>query len=230
MVITIVFRAGGLSGRNAYTGDGQVITPQSLLVGTRNAGKLEELRRLLADLPLKLYGLTDFPDVETVAETGGSFVENASLKATEYARQTGLLSLADDSGLEVDALGGAPGIWSARYAGEGASDGDRTAKLLDELSIIPAAKRSARFVSAVAIANREGQILNVSVGTCDGQIDFAPHGSKGFGYDPVFIPSGFDKTFGELESAIKNQISHRARALFGAREFLRTLTTPSSAG
>jgi XTP/dITP diphosphohydrolase len=207
-----------------------VITPQSLLIGTQNEGKLEELRRLLDDLPLTLYGLTDFPDTETVPETGESFIENASLKAAGYARQTGLLTLADDSGLEVDALGGTPGILSARYAGEGASDADRTARLLAELSMIPAAERSARFVSAVAIANGQGQVLNVSVGTCEGQIDFAPHGSGGFGYDPVFIPSGYDKSFGELKSAIKNQISHRARALSGAREFLRTLTTPSSAG
>jgi XTP/dITP diphosphohydrolase len=207
-----------------------VITPQSLLIGTQNEGKLEELRRLLDDLPLTLYGLTDFPDVETVPETGESFIENASLKAAGYARQTGLLTLADDSGLEVDALAGTPGILSARYAGEGASDADRTARLLAELSMIPAAERSARFVSAVAIANGQGQVLNVSVGMCEGQIDFAPHGSGGFGYDPVFIPSGYDKSFGELKSAIKNQISHRARALSGAREFLRTLTTPSSAG
>ena len=206
------------------------MTPQALLVATRNEGKLEELRQLLDDLPLELYGLTDFPDVETVPETGETFIENASLKATGYAMQTGLLTLADDSGLEVHALGGAPGIRSARYAGESASDADRTARLLAELSNIPAAKRSARFVAAVAIATSEGQILNVSVGTCEGHIDFAPHGSGGFGYDPVFIPSGYDKSFAELESAIKNQISHRARALSGTREFLRTLTIPSSAG
>jgi len=207
-----------------------VTTPQSLLVATQNKGKLEELRQLLEDLPLELYGLSDFPDVETVPETGESFIENASLKAAGYAAQTGLLTLADDSGLEVDALGGAPGIRSARYAGESASDADRTSRLLAELSNIPAAKRSARFVSAVAIATSEGQIMNVSVGTCDGHIDFAPHGSEGFGYDPVFIPGGYDQSFGELESAIKNQLSHRARALSGTREFLRTLTIPSSAG
>jgi XTP/dITP diphosphohydrolase len=201
---------------------------QSLLVATRNEGKVEELQQLLNDLPLELYGLSDFRNVETVPETGESFIENASLKAAGYATQTGFLTLADDSGLEVDALGGAPGILSARYAGEGASDADRTVRLLAELSNIPAAKRSARFVSAVAIANSDGRILNVSVGTCEGHIDFAPHGSGGFGYDPVFIPSGYDKSFAELKSAIKNQISHRAHALSAAREFLRTLTIPSS--
>ena len=202
-----------------------MMTPQSLLVATQNKGKLEELRQLLGDLPLELYGLTDFPDVETVPETGESFIENASLKAAGYATQTGLLTLADDSGLEVDALGGAPGIRSARYAGEGASDADRATRLLTELSNVSVEKRSARFVSAVAIANTKGQIVNVSVGVCDGRIDFAPSGSGGFGYDPVFIPSDYDKSFGELRSEIKNQISHRARALLAAREFLLTLTT-----
>lgn len=207
-----------------------MITPQSLLVATRNEGKLKELRQLLAGLPFELYGLSDFPKVESVPETGESFSENACLKAAGYAAQTGFLTLADDSGLEVDALGGAPGILSARYAGEGATDADRTNRLLTELSDVPAAKRSARFVSAVAIANTRGQIVNVSVGTCDGRIDFAPSGSGGFGYDPVFVPSGYDKTFGELESEIKSRISHRARALLAAREFLLTLTIPSSDG
>jgi XTP/dITP diphosphohydrolase len=206
-----------------------VITPRYLLVATQNRGKLAELRQLLGDLSLELCGLTDFPCVTEVAETGDSFIENASLKAAGYATQTGLLTLADDSGLVVEALGGAPGIFSARYGGEDASDADRTNKLLSELSLIPAPARSARFVSAAAIANSTGQILNISVGTCDGQIDFAAHGSGGFGYDPVFIPSGYDQTFAELKPAIKNQISHRARALAGTREFLRTLTIPSSA-
>jgi XTP/dITP diphosphohydrolase len=230
MDLTILIWSVRISARNADAGDCQVITPQSLVVATRNQGKLEELRQLLDDMPLKLYGLADFSGVKTVPETGKTFIENASLKAAGYAKQTGRLTLADDSGLEVDALGGAPGIRSARYAGEDASDADRTARLLTELSIIPAAKRSARFVSAVAIANSDGQILHVSVGSCNGHIDFAPHGSGGFGYHPVFIPSGYDKSFGELKSVIKNQISHRARALSGAREFLRTLTIPSSAG
>lgn len=205
------------------------MTPQYLLVATQNQGKLEELRLLLGDLALELRGLIDFPAVTQVPETGDSFIENAALKAVGYATQTGLLTLADDSGLEVDALNGAPGIFSARYGGEGNTDEDRTARLLSELSMIPKAARSARFVSAVAIANSKGQILNVSVGTSDGQIDFAARGTGGFGYDPVFIPSGYDKTFAELKSVVKNQISHRARALSGTREFLRTLTIPPSA-
>lgn len=204
-------------------------TPRSLLVATRNDGKLEELRQLLGDVPLDLHGLADFPCVVAVSETGDSFIENASLKAAGYAKQTGLLTLADDSGLEVHALGGAPGVLSARYAGERSSDAERTTKLLSALSTFPAPRRTARFVSAIAIANGEGQILNISVGKCDGHIDFAPRGSQGFGYDPVFIPIGYDKTFAELKPASKNQVSHRARALLSAREFLRTLTIPSSA-
>lgn len=201
---------------------------QPLLVATRNLGKLEELRQLLSDLPFDLYGLERFPGVEEVTETGESFIENAALKAVGYATQTRLLTLADDSGLEVDALGGDPGLFSARYAGEQASDVERTTKLLAELSSIAAPKRTARFVSAVATASSKGQILNVSVGTCDGHIGFAPRGCVGFGYDPIFIPIGYEQTFAELKPEIKNQISHRARALVGAREFLRSLTIASS--
>lgn len=229
MDLAIRLRPGWITPGDPGSGDFQVNTPRSLLVATRNKGKLEELRQLLGDFPLDLHGLADFPGVITVPETGDSFIENASLKAAGYAEQTGLLTLADDSGLEVHALGGAPGVLSARYAGEGAPDVERTTKLLEELSLIPALKRTARFVSAVAIANSEGQILNISVGKCDGHIDFAPRGSGGFGYDPVFIPIGYEQTFAELKPAIKNQISHRARALLSTREFLRTLTIPSSA-
>jgi XTP/dITP diphosphohydrolase len=220
----ILVRFGWLAFGNADAGDRQVII---LLLATQNEGKLKELRSLLADLPLDLFSLADFPKVEVVPETGESFTENASLKAVGYALQTGLLTLADDSGLEVDALGGAPGIFSARYAGEGAADADRTNRLLAELSNTPAGERAARFVSAVAIANEGGEVVNLSIGACEGQIDFAPSGTEGFGYDPVFIPSGYDKSFGALKSEIKNQISHRARALLAAREFLRTLTQGS---
>lgn len=204
-----------------------MIIPRSLVVATENLGKLQELRQLLGDLPLELYGLTDFPNIEAVPETGESFVENASLKAVGYANQTGWLTLADDSGLEVDALGGAPGVLSARYAAVGASDLERIEKLLSELSNNPATKRSARFVSAVAIASGDGRILNVSAGKCNGHIHFAPRGAGGFGYDPIFIPAGYNKTFAELKTEIKNKISHRAGALLGARKFLRSLTNAS---
>jgi XTP/dITP diphosphohydrolase len=200
----------------------------ALLVATRNEGKLRELRQLLVDLPLVLLGLDDFPLVQTVPETGLTFVENASLKASGYANQVHILTLADDSGLEVDALGGAPGVLSARYAGADASDAVRIDKLLAELRSIEIVNRSARFVSAIAIASRAGSIMNISQGTCEGQIDLAPHGEHGFGYDPVFIPRGHTSTFAELAPSVKNLISHRARALQGALNYLRALTGASA--
>lgn len=203
---------------------------QVLVIATRNSGKLLELCELLRDLPFSLRDLNSFPLVEAVEETGATFAENAAVKARAYAQQTRLMTLADDSGLEVVSLGGAPGVRSARYAGEGASDAQRANKLLSELAKRASADRTARFVSAVAIANTAGLILNVSIGVCDGRIANAPRGPNGFGYDPVFIPKGYDQTFGELSSEVKNQVSHRARALKGALSFLRSLTTASGDG
>lgn len=195
-----------------------------LLIATRNQGKLQELRDLLKERPFDLCDLRSFPAIQTVAETGGTFAENAELKAAGYAKQSGAMTIADDSGLEVQALGGRPGVLSARYAGAGASDSDRVDKLLCELSNIPLSNRGAQFVSAVAIANCEGEVLNVSIGVCAGRIADVPRGANGFGYDPVFIPDGFDETFAQLPSNVKNQISHRAQALKDAAEFLRSLT------
>lgn len=202
---------------------------RTLLVATHNKGKLKELREFLADLPLTIFDLDSFPFVEPIAETGETFAENSTLKASGYAKQTGLLTLADDSGLEVDALDGAPGVLSARYGGPGASDSDRTSKLLAELSGTPEESRTARFVSVIAIADKDGQILNLSEGKCQGRIAYGPHGSHGFGYDPIFIPDGFKDTFGELGVEVKNRISHRARALDQACEFLRSLTVSHAA-
>src|SRR5258706_13524860 len=172
MDLAILLWPDGLATGNANSGERQVITRQSLLVATQNQGKLRELRQLLAHLPIELSALTDFPTVEKVPETGDSFIENASLKAVGYATQTGRLTVADDSGLEVDALGGAPGILSSRYAGEGASDADRIGKLLAELSRNSAAERSARFVSAGFSGRGRGKILHVSVGNCGGGVNF----------------------------------------------------------
>lgn len=201
----------------------------SLLIATGNKGKLQELRQLLTDLPLVLLGLGDFPAIHHhVAETGATFVENASLKASGYARQAKVLTLADDSGLEVDALGGAPGVRSARFAGETASDEARVDRLLTELSNVEGAERLARFVCAVVIADGKGAILNISTGICEGHIAVAARGKQGFGYDPVFIPEGHQSSFGELTPEIKNQISHRARALKGAYRFLLALTAASA--
>jgi XTP/dITP diphosphohydrolase len=202
---------------------------QTLLTATRNQGKLKEIRQLLRHLPFILRDLNDFPALGQIEETGKTFAENASLKAAGYATQTGLLTLADDSGLEVDGLKGGPGVLSARYAGDSSSDTERTAKLLTELSNVQSAARAARFVSVIAIADGDGRIINISTGVCEGRIALEPKGSNGFGYDPIFIPDGYDVTFAELKPEIKNQISHRARALVDTHEFLRTLTVASSA-
>ena len=206
------------------------MSQQVVLIATLNSGKLLELRELLRDLPFTLRDLNSFPLIEPVEETGATFVENASLKARSYAQQTRLITLADDSGLEVSCLDGAPGLRSARYGGEGASDEKRMNKLLAELSKRSSTDRTARFVSAVAIANTAGLILNISRGVCDGRIATVPRGPNGFGYDPIFIPNGYDQTFGELSAEVKSQISHRARALKDTTDFLRSLTMRSGDG
>lgn len=192
-----------------------------LLVATRNAGKVRELALSLAPLPLRLRTLCEFANINEVNETGCTFAENAALKARSYASQTGLPTLADDSGLEVDALNGAPGIFSARYAGEAASDGERVARLLAELARTHDQKRRAAFVCALAIADPQKDSLQIWTGRCAGRIAPAPRGGNGFGYDPVFIPDGYALTFGELGDDVKQRISHRARALDAAYASLR---------
>lgn len=191
-----------------------------LLLGTRNPGKVIEITEILADSGWTISSLCEFPDVGEAEENFVTFAENAIAKAQFYASATGLCALADDSGLEVAALGGAPGVFSARYAGENASDADRRALLLSELDRIGDTERSARFVAVVAIARPDGEVLNVSDGVCEGAISFSPRGTGGFGYDPLFVPDGYNQTFAELPDTIKNRISHRARALMGTHEFL----------
>ncbi len=207
-----------------------MIERRALVLGTRNKGKLRELRSLLSDLPFELHELTDLPYISDVPETGRTFLENACRKAAGYARQTGLLTLADDSGLEVDALLGRPGVLSARYGGGGASDAERTAKILSEISSITEDKRTARFVSVVTIADEQAEVIKIATGICEGRLAWNARGSGGFGFDPIFIPHGYDVTFGELSPAIKNGISHRARALTQVHEFLRSLTVQPTAG
>ena len=190
-----------------------------LLIATHNPGKVREYEELLAGLPLELtYPAQEGLDIE-VAETGESFAENARLKAAAYARASGLLTLADDSGLEVDALGGEPGIRSARYAGKGASDEDRYRLLLEKLREVPWEERTARFRCVIAVATPEDQIRTAE-GTCEGIIAFAPKGEHGFGYDPVFYFQEYGMTMAELSPATKNKISHRARAAQGVRDIL----------
>jgi len=198
---------------------------RSLLLGTRNSGKVIEILSVLADSGWSFSSLEEFPDVGEAEENFVTYAENAIAKAQFYASATGLCALADDSGLEVAALGGAPGVFSARYAGEHASDADRRALLLSELTKTGNTDRRARFVAVVAIATPRGEILNVSEGVCDGTITFEPRGSGGFGYDPLFVPNGYDQTFAELPDTIKNQISHRARALISTKQFLLSCTS-----
>jgi XTP/dITP diphosphohydrolase len=194
-----------------------------LLIATSNQGKIAEISALLASFPLRLRSLAEFSRSAEVEETGQTFTDNAVLKASGYARQTGLWTLADDSGLEVDALGGAPGVFSARYGGAGATDAERVERLLRELSQGARQERSARFICVIAIADPKGQIVNISKGKCEGEITHAPRGAEGFGYDPVFIPRGFHQTFGELSPEIKQRISHRGLALQDALAFLSSL-------
>lgn len=195
---------------------------RSLLLATRNPGKVLEITSILANSGWFFSSLQAFPGVETPAETGTTYAENAILKARFYALATGMCALADDSGLEVEALAGAPGVYSARYAGANASDADRRALLLAELAKTPDTNRRACFVAAVAISDSNGSVLNVSEGICEGTIISSPRGHGGFGYDPLFVPDGFNETFAELPEDIKNRISHRARALLKTREYLNT--------
>lgn len=192
-----------------------------LLIATSNPGKIRELASWLGMLPLRLHGLDEFPSIQEVEETGATFTENAVLKATGYARQTHLWTLADDSGLEVEALSGAPGVFSARYAGAEASDAQRVELLLKELAQTGDSQRRARFVCVIAIAAPDAQVMNVAEGFCEGHLIRAPRGTGGFGYDPIFVPDGFEQSFGELPDEVKRSISHRARALAATHSFLR---------
>ncbi len=183
-----------------------------LLVATGNAGKLRELRQLLAGVPVTLLTLNDVEAGPEIEETGNTFEENASLKAIGYARRTGLLTIADDSGLAVDALSGAPGVLSARYGGDDLGYPEKIELLLDEIRNANAGRR-ARFVCSIVLATPAGESLFTSRGLCEGRIAERSRGSLGFGYDPIFIPDGYDRTFAELPSDLKAEISHRAQAV-----------------
>ena len=194
-----------------------------LLVATNNPGKVREYEALLRGLPLTLtYPAQEGIDIE-VEETGSTFAENARLKAMAYAGASDLLTLADDSGLEVDALGGEPGTRSARYAGQEASDEDRYRLLLSKLEGVPWERRTARFRCVIAVARLQGEV-HIAEGTCEGVIAFEPKGEHGFGYDPVFYMAEHGQTMAELEPEVKNRISHRARAAQGARRILQELS------
>lgn len=192
-----------------------------VLVATNNRGKVRELAEIFADLKDSLLLPADLGITLDVAETGQTYAENARLKAMAFARASGLISMGDDSGLEVDALAGAPGLHSARYAGPGATDADRRAKLIRELHDIPA-PRPARFRCALAIAQPNGNV-QLFEGICEGEIIPEERGSNGFGYDPIFYLAEYHCTMAELPPEVKNQISHRARAAQAALPYLTAL-------
>ena len=193
-----------------------------LLLATNNQAKVREYKSLLSGLSYELVTLVEQGITVVVDEVGESLEENARLKATVLAAKSQLLTLADDSGLEVDALGGEPGRLSARYAGENASDIERVSYLLARLNGVPQEKRTARFRCVIALATPDGEI-EFCYGECQGWITFAPRGEHGFGYDPVFYLPELDKTMAELPLALKNQVSHRGKAAGQVDQILEKL-------
>lgn len=201
------------------------MTVKTVVLATRNPGKIQEIGELLAGLPLKIITHDRFDDWPLLEETGDTFAENAALKAVTLARFSGLPALADDSGLEVDALEGRPGVRSARYAGVQGDDAANIALLLENLSQVPAGRRDARFVCVISLAHPSQGSVEIRE-TCEGGIAEAPRGDGGFGYDPVFLPLGMDRTMAELTLEEKNAVSHRGKALRRLREMLETGEPP----
>jgi XTP/dITP diphosphohydrolase len=193
---------------------------REIVLATRNRHKGEELAALLGDLGIRIRTLADFPTAPEVEEDGATCEANAIKKATEVARATGLTAVADDTGLEVDALDGRPGVFAARYAGEHATYEDNCRKLLQELAGVPQPKRTAKFLTVAAIAVPGGEV-HVAQGILQGLITETPIGDRGFGYDPVFLVPELGKTLAELPAAEKNRISHRAKAFAKVRELLQ---------
>ena len=206
-------------------------SPPRLLLASGNPGKLRELRAILHGLPVELVGLADAGAGEPpeVAETGATFLDNALEKARAYAAWSGLAAVADDSGLEVDALGGAPGVRSARYAGQGAGDQANLDKLLAELAGVPPERRTARFRCAAVLVDRELGEWSAE-GVWEGRLLEAPRGTGGFGYDPVFVPDGWDRTSAEVDQATKDAASHRGKAFRALRPAIQTWAAAARPG
>lgn len=193
-----------------------------LVIASKNKGKVAEITALVGDLPVRILLLNDFPSIPDVKETGTTFAENAEIKARSMHAATGLTALADDSGLEVDALDGRPGIYSSRFAGENATDKDRCALLLKAMDDVPDEHRTARFRTVACIVGPDGKV-HFTEGTCEGVITRQPAGDNGFGYDPVFYLPRLGKTMAQLTSDEKNAISHRGKALRAVVEILKAL-------
>lgn len=191
-----------------------------MILGTRNHGKVAEFRSLFKGMQIKLMSFYDFPDVPPVVEDGKTFQDNAAKKAKAIAKATGRTAVSDDSGLEVHFLNGVPGVYSARFAGERATDRDNARKVLKMLDGVAWEERSARFVCVICAATPKGKIVSAE-GTCTGTISFEMRGSHGFGYDPIFIPDGYQMTMAEIEPELKNKISHRADAMKKFRKVLK---------
>lgn len=183
-----------------------------LVVGSRNQKKLIEITQLLEPHGIEVVGIADFADIPDVIEDGDTFAANAAKKATETAMAINEWVLAEDSGLSVDVLGGEPGVYSARYSGEGATDERNNQKLLKKLAGHPVERRTSHYTCHVAVSSPDGEVRLTDEATCSGRIIDEPRGSNGFGYDPYFLIPEFHRTFGELSSVVKNQLSHRARA------------------
>ncbi len=189
---------------------------QRVVIATTNRGKIREIAELYPDIPVVWTAMSELGTPPVVVETGATFRENARLKAEAIFRWSGLPTLAEDSGLEVDALGGEPGVRSARFAGERATDEENVTLLLKRLTGVPQGRRTARFRTVTTLwwgGSGSGAQSDEAEGTCEGRIAFAPSGTSGFGYDPVFIPEGYEATFAELGPEVKNRLSHRSQAL-----------------
>ncbi|AFM26415.1 XTP/dITP diphosphatase [Desulfomonile tiedjei] len=190
-----------------------------ILIATRNKGKVKEIRDLVQGLPIEFRSMTDFPDLPDVEEDGVTFEENALKKARTLSRETGLITLADDSGLCVDALDGRPGVLSARYGGEDLSDEEKCRRLLHEMDGVPDELRTARFVCVMALVDPNGMERTFE-GVCEGKIIHELRGSEGFGYDPIFLYEEAGQTFAEMDRTAKNRVSHRGKALKQVGDFL----------
>lgn len=192
-----------------------------MILGTRNHGKIAEFRSLFKGMQIKLLSFYDFPDVPPAVEDGKTFQENAEKKAKAIARATRRIAVSDDSGLEVDFLNAVPGVRSARFAGDRATDRDNTRKVLKLLDGVPWEKRGARFVCVICAATPKGKTVSAT-GVCKGKISFEMRGSHGFGYDPIFVPDGHQLTMAEMDPELKNKVSHRADAMKKFRKVLKS--------
>ncbi|MFT5388283.1 MAG: XTP/dITP diphosphohydrolase [Candidatus Omnitrophota bacterium] len=195
---------------------------KELIVATKNQGKMREIRLLLKEFDLNITSLADYPEAPEIIEDGASFADNALIKAKIIGAYTGALVIGEDSGIEIDYLDGAPGIYSARYAGADATDEDNNEKMLTDLDGVTDDKRTARYQCYVAIVDCQNTIDIVN-GSCEGRLTTAPRGSNGFGYDPYFLIDEYGKTFGELDPSIKASISHRAKALIKVKEVFQKI-------